>query len=96
MNYAKKDPTKGLHKSEMHWPNVPLDLWVKFAAEFDPEGGLPCDQGQLYNMRPKEEWSKMDKCLGDIERNVPYAHPGAEAILSTAADDGQERPREEL
>ena len=82
----------------MHWPNVPLDLWVKFAAEFDPEGGLPCDTGQSYHIRPEAEWSKMNKCLDDIEQNIPYVHPGVEPTLSTAAtvNDGKSSSREEL
>merc|ERR1712072_257245 len=58
-----KNPEKGLHISEMRWPTVPLDEWLKLAAEGDPEGGLPCDQGQKYDPRPASEWKKMDAAL---------------------------------
>jgi len=94
IGYAKKDPSTGLHQSEMRWPNVPLDLWTKLAAEFDPEGGLPCDQGQRYNMRPTHEWGKMDKVLDDFERDIPYVHPGVNAIKGKKAADADDDVRE--
>merc|ERR1712227_662527 len=58
--YAKKNPKKGLHISEMRWPTVPLDEWLKLATEGDPEGMLPCDVGHKYDPRPPEEFKKME------------------------------------
>jgi hypothetical protein len=48
MRFAKVDPQKGLHISEMGWPNVPISEWLRIAAEGDPEGKLPCDTNIPY------------------------------------------------
>jgi len=70
-----KDPKKGLHVSEMRWPTVPLDEWLKLATEGDPEGMLPCDVGHTYDPRPPEEWAKMTAALDKLTvRNVKRAH----------------------
>ena len=68
--HAKIAPHKGLHLSELSWTSkggVPLDAWLKLAAEGDPEGGLPCDRGQKYYPRPVSEYARMDRVLRDIE-----------------------------
>lgn len=61
--YARKNPDKGLHHSEMRWPTVPLEEWLKLATEGDPEGMLPCDIGHKYEPRPPEETKKMEAFL---------------------------------
>ena len=68
--HAKRDPSRGLHVSEMKWTSdggVPLDTWLKLAAEGDPEGGLPCDNGQRYFARPESEYELMDEALRTVE-----------------------------
>jgi len=65
-SYAK-DPAKGLRISEMRWPQVPLDEWLKLATEGDPEGMLPCDIGHKYDPRPPEEWVKMNSVLDNLQ-----------------------------
>ncbi len=50
----------------MWWPTVPLELWLKYSAEGDPEGGLPCDGGQKYVSRTKEEWTRMEQTLDEL------------------------------
>jgi hypothetical protein len=61
-----KDPQKGLHISEMRWPTVPLEEWLKLATEGDPEGMLPCDIGEKYDPRPDKEWVRMESALNTL------------------------------
>merc|ERR1711988_1710355 len=49
------NPSKGLTMSEMRWPHTPLSLWLRFSARGDPEGMLPCDDGEYYIPRPANE-----------------------------------------
>lgn len=63
-------PDKGLHAKEMLPPpsgKVPLGEWLKFAAEADPEGMLPCDEGEQYVPRSPEEATRMDRELSRLE-----------------------------
>jgi hypothetical protein len=60
--YAK-DPSKGLTAEELGWPNTPLELWLELCGEGDPEGGLPCDEGELYDPRTDEEWQRMEAAI---------------------------------
>jgi len=58
-----KNPERGLHISELGMPTVPVEEWLKLAAEGDPEGMLPCDIGHAYEPRPQSELKKMDEVL---------------------------------
>ena len=89
-SYAKRDPARGLHQSELRWPNVPLELWTKFAAEFDQQGGLECDRGRQYNPRPAEEWSKMGEVLRSYEQNQPFRHSGFDTAREAALGSGKD------
>jgi len=75
-----KDAKKGLHISEMRWPQVPLDEWLKLATEGDPEGMLPCDIGYKYDPRPPGEWAKMRATLAALENTnqIPPKQPKKE------------------
>ena len=46
---------------------VPLDTWLKLAAEGDPEGGLEGNRGQRYFTRPESEYELMDEALRTVE-----------------------------
>ena len=81
-NARAKDPNKGLHLSEMRWPNVPLELWLKLATEGDPEGMLPCDIGEKYDPRPPEEMDKMDRVINEAMAEMPKAAAAAGYIGS--------------
>jgi len=56
-SYAE-DPAKGLTVDELK--KVPLRLWCKPAAEGDPEGALPCDNGEEYHFCDDSEYKKME------------------------------------
>lgn len=61
-----EEPKLGLTKKEMLWPNTPLSLWLMLCAEGDPEGMLPCDDGQKYIPRPAEEEERMEQTLQEF------------------------------
>eukprot|EP00398_MALV-I-01_sp_L67-1_P000418 gene418-69_t len=65
LEYAS-DKKRGPTHEEMLWPNTPLDLWLQFAAEADPEGMLSCDHGEVYNPRKPEEWQRMEDVISEL------------------------------
>lgn len=72
-SYAS-NPRKGLTRKEMQWPNTPLNLWLRFAARGDPEGMLPCDDGQYYVPRPSNETSKINQYFQELEDRKAQTH----------------------
>lgn len=66
---SQTDPQKGLHISEIGWPSTPLGAWLKFSAEADHEGMLPCDEGEQYLPRPSHEDRRMADTLTKIEKD---------------------------
>jgi hypothetical protein len=64
---SKTDKQKGLHVSEVGWPSTPLGSWLKFSAEADHEGMLPCDEGENYIPKPATEDQRMADTLQKIE-----------------------------
>lgn len=71
--YAK-DPKEGLHVDELN--RVPLRVWCKPAAEGDPEGPLPCDHGQEYQVQDDDEFERM---RARVEQELAKEPPKAKA-----------------
>jgi hypothetical protein len=79
------DPSRGLHSTELAWPNpphhedrggqVPLGLWLTIAVEFDAEGGLASNEGQVYHPRPREDIERAERVVGALEKGKFEAAP---------------------
>lgn len=63
---------------------MPLGLWLRFVAEADPEGMLPCDVGERYRPRTQAEQQQADAALqqlADAQRPPTAAAASARAEL---------------